>query len=394
MRDPARNIRAEFRGQLGGFQLDAAFNVPATGITGLFGPSGCGKSTVLRCIAGLQHLPNSSFSIDGETWQDATLFRKAHQRPIGYVFQEASLFAHLAVKDNLLYGAPRQANDHHIGFDEVIELLGLERLLERSPRHLSGGERQRVAIGRALLSQPTLLLMDEPLSALDRLTKDEILPFLERLHARLSLPVIYVSHDMAEIERLADHLVLMQSGQVIAAGPLATLQSDPTLPLAGARDAAVNFDATVQSYDSGYGLVTLVLDGGKLLVPAPAAEAGERRRLRIAAGDVSLAREAPQHSSILNTLPALIVSQTPLNASEVLVVLALGANGTGARLLARLTRRSWDQLQLAAGMSVIAQVKGVALTPGRGQIGIGGSLSAPPLPHHPACGSAPGGWNS
>jgi molybdate transport system ATP-binding protein len=367
MRDLARTIRAEFRGSLGRFQLDAEFSVPATGITGLFGPSGCGKSTVLRCIAGLQHLPNSAFSIDGEAWQDATLFRKAHQRPIGYVFQEASLFQHLSVKENLLYGAPRRGSDHHIAFDEVMELLGLSRLLDRSPRHLSGGERQRVAIGRALLSQPTLLLMDEPLSALDRLTKDEILPFLERLHERLSLPVIYVSHDMAEIERLADHLVLMQAGKVIAAGPLATLQSDPTLPLAAARDAAVNFDATVEAYDAGYGLVTLAIDGGRLLVPAPAAGAGERRRLRIAASDVSLAREAPLHSSILNALPARIVSPTPLSDSEILVVLALGAQGSGARLLARLTRRSWDQLQLAEGQSVIAQVKGVALTPGRGE---------------------------
>uniref|UniRef100_Q07TL5 Molybdate ABC transporter, ATPase subunit n=1 Tax=Rhodopseudomonas palustris (strain BisA53) TaxID=316055 RepID=Q07TL5_RHOP5 len=367
MRDPARTIRAEFRGTLGGFQLDAAFSVPASGITGLFGPSGCGKSSVLRCIAGLQHLPNSSFAIDGETWQDATLFRKAHQRPIGYVFQEASLFQHLSVKENLLYGAPRHAAEQDIAFDEVMELLGLERLRDRSPRHLSGGERQRVAIGRALLSQPTLLLMDEPLSALDRLTKDEILPFLERLHARLSLPVIYVSHDMAEIERLADHLVLMQAGRVIAAGPLATLQSDPTLPLAAARDAAVNFDATVESYDSGYGLVTLAIDGGRLLVPAPPVAAAERRRLRIAAGDVSLAREAPQQSSILNALPARIVSSTKLNESEILVLLALGSNGAGSRLLARVTRRSWDQLQLAEGMSVIAQVKGVALTPGRGE---------------------------
>jgi molybdate transport system ATP-binding protein len=158
----------------------------------------------------------------------------------------------------------------------------------------------------------------------------------------------------------------MQSGKVIAAGPLATLQSDPTLPLAAARDAAVNFDATVEGYDSGYGLLTLAIDGGKLLVPAPVAAAGERRRLRIAAGDVSLARDAPQRSSILNALPARIVSPTPLNASEILVLLALGPGGDGARLLARVTRRSWDQLQLAEGQSVIAQVKGVALTPGRG----------------------------
>lgn len=367
MRDPARTIRADFRGSLGRFALDAAFSVPATGFTGLFGPSGCGKSTVLRCIAGLQHLPGSSFAIDGETWQDATHFRQTHQRPIGYVFQEASLFPHLTVRDNLMYGAPKHAAAQVIAFDEVMDLLGLERLLDRSPRHLSGGERQRVAIGRALLSQPTLLLMDEPLSALDRLTKDEILPFLERLHAQLALPVIYVSHDMTEIERLADHLVLMRAGKVIAAGPLATLQSDPSLPLAASRDAAVNVEGTVESYDADYGLVTLSIDGGRLQVPAQPPEQGERRRLRIAAGDVSIARDAAPRSSILNALPARIVSSTPLGRSEMIVVLALGDEGGGARLLARLTRRSWDQLQLADGDSVIAQVKGVALAPGRGE---------------------------
>ena len=371
MRDLANSINAQFRGQLGRFRLDAAFTVPATGITGLFGPSGCGKSTVLRCIAGLQQLPGSRFSIAGDTWQDESLFRKAHQRPIGYVFQEASLFQHLSVKGNLLYGAPGQpagqSASQSIGFDEVLELLGLVPLLDRSPRHLSGGERQRVAIGRALLSQPKLLLMDEPLSALDRLTKDDILPFLERLHERLSLPVIYVSHDITEIERLADHLVLMRAGEVIASGPLTKLQSDPTLPLAASRDAAVNFDAIVQRYDSDYGLVTLQLEGAELLVPAPPVAAGERRRVRIAAGDVSLARQLPQQSTILNALPTKIVSATPLNSSEMVVVLALGSGGDGARLLARVTRRSWDQLQLATGQQVIAQVKGVALAPGRGQ---------------------------
>ena len=210
--------------------------------------------------------------------------------------------------------------------------------------------------------------MDEPLSALDRMTKDEILPFFERLHERLALPIIYVSHDIAEVERLADHLVLMQAGHGDRRrGRWRRCRAIPSLPLAAARDAAVNFDATVEAYDSSYGLVTLAIDGGKLLVPAPAAAASERRRLRIAAGDVSLARDAPQRSSILNALPARIVSPTPLNDSEILVVLALGANGNGARLLARVTRRSWDQLQLAEGQNVIAQVKGVALTPGRGE---------------------------
>ncbi|WP_445491870.1 molybdenum ABC transporter ATP-binding protein [Rhodopseudomonas sp. RCAM05734] len=375
-------IRAAFRGTLGGFTLDASFEVPATGVTALFGPSGCGKSTVLRCLAGLQHLAGSFCAVNGDVWQDRNIFREPYQRPIGYVFQEASLFQHLSVRRNLLYGAPRDGSDSGgIPFDEVIDLLGLGHLLDRSSQHLSGGERQRVAIGRALLSQPKLLLMDEPLSALDRLTKDEILPFLERLHQRLSLPVIYVSHDMAEVERLADHLILMQAGSVLAAGPLGVLQSDPSLPLAVGRDAAVNFDATAGSYDAAYGILTLHVDGGQLLVPAPQVTAGERRRLRIAASDVSLAREAQQASSILNALPARIVSKTAIGPSEVLAVLALGPDGGGAKLLARLTRRSWDLLELAEGMAVIAQVKGVALAPARGQVAAdGAALAAPTRP--------------
>jgi molybdate transport system ATP-binding protein len=360
----SNTIRAAFRGALGRFRLDASFTVPATGITALFGPSGCGKTTVLRCIAGLQHLPEGFCAVDGEVWQDRTSFRRPHERPVGYVFQEASLFPHLSVRRNLLYGAPRGepiSGKGSIAFDEVIELLGLEKLLDRSPQNLSGGERQRVAVGRALLSQPKLLLMDEPLSALDRLTKDEILPFLERLHEKLSLPVIYVSHDMTELERLADHLILMQAGAVIAVGPLNVVQSDPSLPLAAARDAAVSVDAITEAYDATYGILTLRIDGGRLLVPASPVAAGERRRLRIAASDVSLAREPPKASSILNVLSARIVSRTLVGQNEIIVVLTPTADGGGARLLARITRRSWEQLGLSDGMSVFAQVKGVSL---------------------------------
>jgi molybdate transport system ATP-binding protein len=359
-----KSIRVAFRGLLGRFSLDASFRVPATGITALFGPSGCGKTTILRCIAGLQHLPDGFCAIDGEVWQERASFRPPHRRAIGYVFQEASLFPHLSVRRNLHYGAPRgrsSLESGKIAFEEVTELLGLAQLLDRSPENLSGGERQRVAIGRALLSRPKLLLMDEPLAALDRLTKDEILPFLERLHERLSLPVIYVSHDMAEVERLADHLVLMRAGTVLAAGPLNMLQSDESLPLAGARDAAVTFDATVGAYDATYGIVTLQIDGGQFLVPASPLPPGERRRLRIAAGDVSLAHAPPKASTILNALPARIMSSAPVGESEIIAVLALRSDGSGARLLARVTRRSWDQLGLADGMSIHAQVKGVSL---------------------------------
>jgi molybdate transport system ATP-binding protein len=360
-------IQVSFRGRLGSFSLDASFSVPATGVTAIFGPSGCGKTTVARCLAGLHHMPGGFCAIDGDIWQDRSTFRKPHQRPIGYVFQDASLFAHLAVKRNLLYGAPRGVKATRPGgidFDEVIELLGLDRLLERSVQNLSGGERQRVAIGRALLSQPKLLLMDEPLSALDRQTRDEILPFLERLHERLSLPIIYISHDMSEIERLADHLILMQHGDVIAAGPLHVLQSDPSLPLAIVREAAVSLDATVDVHDPAFGLLTLRVNGGQLQVPAPPIEAGKRLRLRIAASDVSIARAVPDKSSILNVLPARIIAKSSPGPGEVIVVLALGADGRGTQLLARITLRSWDMLHLAVGTNVFAQVKSVSLVSG------------------------------
>ena len=359
-------IEVALSGKLGSFSLDACFSAPAKGVTAIFGPSGCGKTTVARCIAGLKHLPSGFCAIDGDIWQDRTTFRPPHLRPIGYVFQEASLFPHLSVKGNLLYGAPR-SDAVSIGFDEVVELLGIAHLLARAPSHLSGGERQRIAIGRALLSQPKLLVMDEPLAALDRAAKNEILPFLERLHDRLAMPMIYISHDMAEIERLADHLVLMEDGVVAAAGPLQALQSDPSLPLAASRDAAVSLDAVVGGYDGRYGLLILRVKGGRLLVPAPPLAPGARQRLRVAASDVSIAREPARETSILNIFPARIKSSSPLGVGEVTIVLALGADGSGAQILARITRRSWDALGLADGLEVFAQIKGVSLVSEQGR---------------------------
>jgi len=358
-------IRAEFRGRLGAFELDASFSAPAKGVTALFGPSGCGKTTVLRCIAGLNRLAEGFCEIDGQVWQDGErIFLPTHKRPLGYVFQEASLFPHLSVRKNLMFGAPRgERRRKAVAFDEVVDLLGVTPLLDRSPRNLSGGERQRVAIGRALLSQPKLLLMDEPLAALDRTSKGEILPFLERLRDRLSLPIVYITHDISEVERLADQVVLMQAGRVGAAGPLADVQSDPSLPLATARDAAVTLEARVEAYDAPYGLLTLAVPGGRFAEPAAPAPIGERRRIRIVARDVSLARERPGPSSILNILPARIVSIRQIDSNEIVASLALGEEGAGARLLARVTRKSWDALELAPGARAYAQVKAVALGP-------------------------------
>ena len=360
----AGTISVAFAGMIGNFALNAAFNVPARGVTGLFGPSGCGKTALLRCIAGLQRLDKGHCVIDGDVWQDGRQFRPVHQRPVGYVFQEPSLFPHLPVMGNLLYatrGRKPSSPSESIGFDAVVSLLGLESLLERSPRHLSGGERQRVAIGRALLSQPKLLLMDEPLSALDASSKDDILPFLESVHDSLSLPVIYVSHDIAEVERLADTLVLMRRGEVLAAGPLSSVQSDPGLPLVATRDAAVTLDAVVSAYDQEYGLARLAVDGGEFTVPMTQSAIGQHRRLTIAAGDVSLAHMPPQRTTVLNILPARIRAVTRVGENQMVVVLGLGEEGEGCRILARVTRRSWDDLGLDQGMTVYAQAKSVAL---------------------------------
>jgi len=357
-------ITAGFTGRLGSFSLNARFEVPAKGVTALFGPSGCGKTSVLRCVAGLTRLRDGMLRVAADVWQDGARFVPPHRRPVGYVFQEASLFPHLSVPANLRYGQRRtKETGQPIAFDDVVDLLGLARLLDRPTAVLSGGERQRVAIGRALLSQPRLLLMDEPLSALDRFSKDDILPYLETLHDTLDIPVLYVSHDIAEVERLADTLVLMDHGKARAVGPLADLMADPALPLARLPDAAEVLEAEVVAQDEAYGLASVTVPGGTLFVPGRVGAIGTRCRLRILASDVSLSRAPPGDgdSSILNVLPVRIVGAEPTGGHLITVFLRLGEDGQGAPLLARITRKSWDMLGLAAGQSVHAMVKGVAL---------------------------------
>lgn len=360
-------IRASFRGHIGTFSLDVQFDIPMRGITAFFGPSGCGKTTILRCLAGLQRLPGH-LSIGGESWQDDRkgIFRKPHHRAIGYVFQEASLFPHLSVRNNLLYGARRAVKNgvpQRIGEDEIIALLGIGHLLARAPHALSGGERQRVAVGRALLSQPRLLLMDEPLSALDRTTKEEILPYFEALHDHLSIPILYVSHDYGEIQRLADSLVLIEAGRVIGAGPLPALQASPDLPLLQTPDAAVTLEGSVLSVDREYELTRFAVPGGVLIVPGIWDGPGELGRLQISAADVSFTLSPPRETTILNCLSARIVSvrHQENGRSQVNIVAALGEDGAGARIIARITRKSQEALGLAEGTIVFAQIKSVAL---------------------------------
>ena len=229
-------VAGRFRGRLGGFQLDAAFALPARGLTALTGPSGSGKTTLMRCLAGLTRLPGH-LVVDGETWQDERQFRPTHRRSVGVVFQEASLLSHLSVRGNLTYGARRAGEPRPEALDEVAELLGLSPLLGRATANLSGGERQRVALGRALLARPRLLLMDEPLSSLDADAKAEILPYLERLHRSLAIPVLYITHDASEIARLADHVLVMREGR-LAEGPSPVAARDAARDRLGALGAA------------------------------------------------------------------------------------------------------------------------------------------------------------
>lgn len=367
MSDPGAEISTALAGTLGSFVLDVALTMPMHGITALFGPSGCGKTTILRCIAGLQQLKGQVI-VGDEVWQDSDrgVFVQTHRREIGYVFQEASLFAHLSVRQNLLFGARRSENtaatSDALSFDGTVELLGIGHLLDRSPVALSGGERQRVAVGRALLSKPRLLLMDEPLSALDRMTKEEILPYFESLHENLALPIIYVSHDIGEVARLADTMVLLEKGRVVASGPLSTLQTDPSLSLVAAPDAAVMLEGRVESIDEVYALTTFAVSGGALIVPGRQGEKGAERRLRIAASDVSFTLSAATDTTILNCLPARIVSvDGSAGGPQVNIIAALGSDGTGARIAARITRKSQTALALAPGTQVFAQIKSVAL---------------------------------
>lgn len=358
-----KTIYARFRGILGHFNLDVEFSVPGRGITALFGPSGCGKTVVLRCMAGLTRMDDGDLRIDGQIWQNGRTFVPPHHRPIGYVFQEANLFPHLSVRANLTYGFKRsRQSGNKVDFDEVVALLGLTHLLDRSPQRLSGGERQRAAIGRALMSCPEVLLMDEPLSALDKFSKNEILPYLERLHDYLAVPVLYVSHDITEVERLADHMVLMGDGRVRAAGPLLELLTDPALPFARAPDAAMVIEGKVAAYDPNYSLSTLAVRGGTMLVPGNLGANGKPYRLRVSASDVGLCRvPAPEGLSFLNAHEAWIVAAEPVGSDQVTVFLRLGRGNDGARLMAKITRKSWESLRLKIGDSVIALVKSVAL---------------------------------
>jgi molybdate transport system ATP-binding protein len=356
-----RLIQMRYRLRRREFELDVDLELPMRGITGVFGASGAGKTTLLRCIAGLESAGSSRLVVAGDTWEDSAkkVLRPVHERRIGYVFQEPRLFDHLSVRANIEYGSKRRRAGKAGDFDHVVDLLGLASLLARKPDQLSGGEAQRVAIARALLCAPRFVLMDEPLASLDRARRDEILPFLDRLHGEAEVPIIYVSHNIDETCRLCDHLAVIDAGRIIASGELQDVLVRLDIPALDGDNAGSIVAGTVRGYDADDGLTRLEFSGGDLWVPGRVGSEGAALRLRVRASDVSLCRSRPEKSTILNILPAVVEAIQPGSGASQLLRLALG----NERIVARVTRRSIRELSLQAGDEVFAQIKSVAVKP-------------------------------
>lgn len=368
--------------RLGSFALEARFRADP-GLTALFGPSGGGKTAILNLIAGLSRPERGRVVADGEVLLDTARgrFVPRHRRRIGYVFQEARLFPHLSVRRNLLYGrwfAPRGLPREDL--DRVVTLLGIGHLLERRPSRLSGGETQRVAIGRALLAGPRLLLLDEPMAALDAARRDEILPYIERLRDESRIPVVYVSHSIGEVARLANTVVLVGEGRVAAAGPVADILGRPELAaIVGEDEAGAVFEAEVAGHDEAHHLSMLRCGLGTIVIPQLDAAPGTSVRLRIRARDVIVALRPPEGMSALNVLAGTIRQVRASGPASMELRLDCG----GISILAAITRRSCEALALSVGMSVYAIAKTVALdrqSLGRGRLkhgpGVGDTADA------------------
>lgn len=342
----------------GGFGLAFDLELPSTGLTAICGPSGCGKTTLLRCVAGLEPTFAGTVRVGPCVWQDQQTNLPLHQRALGYVFQHGELFSHLDVAGNLRFAWDRTPPDRRrVPWDEVVDLLGLLGLLKRNVTQLSGGERQRVALGRALLKSPDLLVLDEPLTALDRETRRGIYPLLERMRDQFAIPILYVTHVVDEAARLADRLVLMDEGLVTNQGPLVEILTTPEPGLAHGEDAGAVVSATVGSLDDIYHLARLDFSGGSLQVSDRGLALGAQARARIQARDVSLALAPSTGTSILNILPAKVLDLLPDDRARVLVRLLVGETV----LLASVTGRSAEILRLAPGGKIWAQIKSVAI---------------------------------
>lgn len=361
------SLQVDITHPLAGFELRVAFEAPA-GVTALFGRSGAGKTTVINAVAGLLRPQAGRITLSGEVLFDAAarIDLPVHRRRLGYVFQDGRLFPHLSVRQNLIYGrrfAPRGAAGPDLA--EVAELLGLTAMLDRRPGALSGGEKQRVAIGRALLSWPRMLLMDEPLAALDAARKEEILPYLEQLRDRSGLPILYVSHSVAEVARLATSVVVLEAGRVARAGPAEQVLSDPAMVhQLGLREAGAVLTAAIARHHDD-GLTELAVAGGRLFLPRMDQPPGSQTRVRILAHDVMLATEAPRQISALNILRGEIVALRAGSGPGVMVQIRCGTD----LLLARITRRSAEALQLVTGKPVYAVIKTVSIA--RTDVGAG-----------------------
>ena len=357
------SVSVTIRHQLAAGLLDVAFEAPGAGVTALFGPSGAGKSTVLAAIAGLLRPASCRLALSGVTLADtdAGIWLPPERRRIGLVFQDAMLFPHLNVAANLRYGL-RRSPPGAIGFAAVVDLLGLAPLLARRPHTLSGGERQRVAIGRALLAQPRLLLLDEPLASLDTARRAEILPFLARLKTTLALPMLYVTHALDEVARLADHLVLLRDLRILGAGPLADMAARADLPLASRDDAGAILALRVAEHDPARRLTRLARDGFALLVPLQAAPIGATLRVRIPAREIILARQdaaaLADALSLHNILPGTVraVADDARHGASLVAI-----DAAGAPLLSRVTPDAVARLGLAPGTPVLALVKSVSV---------------------------------
>lgn len=356
-------IEVDVTRRLGRFELATRFSTDARGIVALFGRSGSGKTSVVNAIAGTLRPDRGRIRIGDEVLFDsaAGIDVPIERRGIGYVFQDSRLFPHLGVEGNLRFGLKRaRGRPAHVGFDRVVDLLGLRPLLAARPASLSGGERQRVALGRALLAQPRLLLMDEPLAALDQARKAEILPYIEELRDAFGLPIVYVSHAIEEVVRLAEHVVLLSDGRVRAAGPTETIMADPDLqPAVGRFEAGGVLNCIVDGHDDEYGISVLAFDGGELRVPRIAAAPGSALRVRIRARDVMLALSRPIDVSASNQIAVRITRL--IERPETFVDVELATVRGNARLLALLTRESVARLALEPGLTVWALVKSVAL---------------------------------
>ena len=353
-------IRARFRLSRESFQVEVDLTIPGQGVTALFGPSGSGKTTLLRLLAGLDRTVDGFLAVGDAVWQDGAHFVPTHRRPLGYVFQEANLFPHLSVRGNLEYGWRRVPEVERKGsLDHAIDLLGIRPLLARKPDSLSGGERQRVGIARALATSPRLLLLDEPLAALDSARKREILPYLESLHDELEIPVVYVSHAANEVARLADHLVVLDNGKAVAQGSLAEVLARLDLPIHLGEEAGVVLEARVAERDARWDLARFDCAGSVLWARDQGAPVGKSVRVRVLARDVSVSLGDGTDSSILNRLSGTVDAIGPGEHPAQALLRVRLADGTA--LLARLTRRSVEHLQLAPGKSVWTHIKSVAL---------------------------------